>query len=161
VDILLKPFTKIEEKKVSPIQKAKVVEEEEVYEEDVNWADQFLTLMEVLSIEAIPEPKGNETNKFIKIRESLTTYEENPFTIVQNNLLLPGPLQGYECNEINSNLACSYAYLAVPPLDLSSNVMITLSFVQFDFTNGVYPIGVGVYATEMLDLFRGWRNSLS
>jgi hypothetical protein len=50
VDILIKPFTKVEDKKVSPPKKVEIIEEETVEEEDVNWSDKYLSIFWVKDI---------------------------------------------------------------------------------------------------------------
>ena len=62
---------------------------------------------------------------------------------------------------LNRIKACSYAYLAVKPFHITTSAILEISIVQLDFTSGVYPVGVGVFATEMLDHLRGWRNAKS
>jgi hypothetical protein len=55
--------------------------------------------------------------------------------------------------------ACSYSFLSIKPFHSKTTALVKITLVQLDYTNGVYPIGIGVFATEMLDHLRGWRNA--
>ncbi|TNV74741.1 hypothetical protein FGO68_gene9730 [Halteria grandinella] len=86
------------------------------------------------------------TRQIVPLRNSVVV--ESKYTVYQDNQRLAKPLQDYK--------SCGYAYLDIKPSQ--NNFFVQIQIDNFDDLYDPYPIGFGVYAYQMLDRLKGWRN---
>ncbi|CAD8161018.1 unnamed protein product [Paramecium pentaurelia] len=86
------------------------------------------------------------TREIVPLRNSVVV--ENKYTVFQDNQRLAKPLQDYK--------SCGYSYLDIRPSQ--NNFFVQIQIDNIDDLYDAYPIGFGVYAYQMLDRLKGWRN---